>query len=893
MRLLRVFIEYEARTQFRSARFRGLAIVYVLAASAPAVVTYVVSGRSSMVIGSAAYNAFILSVQPLLTVLLAAGLSVDAVARERDEGSFAILSVAPISSAGYLLRRLIAVVILCLPLTLLPPAIAAALAGYAQHRMPLLSAFAGGWLFYVLPPLLIGSALFIALGTITGRTVLSIIFVALLVTIGFDVINDLAFLLHRNFSPPSELFHAMNSMQQLIWTIRGYWSPRVPSDAAFPLMSEARMFLPRAGITTAVAIVLLGLSAFYLRRTRRDLRPWQISETNPVRTLLRTVNRIREEYVPDAGSDAFDRAALAVSLVFAMLFIEYLVHTQSLFANRAAERYAAEIATAAPTNTAIIPQSMRIEAEVGRTGEVRSRAILTLHNSGSRPESHLSFDLNPGLKVQRIAISSGRQHSRRVWERLDVDLDPPLAAGESRSLSFDMAGLPGDIDFNLQYPGDFRQRWNRYRTAKQSIYMTDLSLSRIDAAATEVRMAFGTNELAPVVRYTPWTLRTEGRQEGFIPEAIAPPAMLDVQLHHPYSIVADSCGALAARKPLISRCTTGLASYVIFGGPFAESALTPAATLAYIPVHVPLARTHTPSLASSIALAAESWRGLTLPPHLVFVERPAEGNGRVWFYEGDPWFATQFIGSSGALFFVPEELFMRLKPIDSGIFAAAIMSSSLRAKRHVVPEEAAFFNRFFMTVAIGRLGGHRTNAVEAGVGFPPDTSPLIESSMYYRGGPRMAKVLSAIEYRAGVDHFVDGVNDFLAGGPQPGTAKELVEAIGRRGGFDLSHAYQDYFLGRALPKLSLTDVSFRAVGTRWEVHGNVLNEGTGEAFVPLVLRTSQGSQWKTLRVDTGERVPFAFDTDAEPRSLQLDPDRVCYRQAAVGTVDTIDYRGRS
>jgi hypothetical protein len=46
-------------------------------------------------------------------------------------------------------------------------------------------------------------------------------------------------------------------------------------------------------------------------------------------------------------------------------------------------------------------------------------------------------------------------------------------------------------------------------------------------------------------------------------------------------------------------------------------------------------------------------------------------------------------------------------------------------------------------------------------------------------------------------------------------------------------------------------------------------------------------------VDTGERVPFAFDTDAEPRSLQLDPDRVCYRQAAVGTVDTIDYRGRS
>jgi hypothetical protein len=179
--------------------------------------------------------------------------------------------------------------------------------------------------------------------------------------------------------------------------------------------------------------------------------------------------------------------------------------------------------------------------------------------------------------------------------------------------------------------------------------------------------------------------------------------------------------------------------------------------------------------------------------------------------------------------------------------------------------------------------------VESSRGIP-DTVPLLGDSWR---GERMSRVLAAIEYRAGADHFVEGVNDFAGGGPQPGTAKELLDAIGRRAGLDLSRAYDDYFAGSALPKLTLSDVAFRRRGDRWEVTGAVQNTGSGEAFVPVALRTSQGSQWQTLRVDGGESVPFAFTAAGDPHSVQLDPDGVCYRQAVVGLVDNVEYRGQS
>lgn len=891
MSLFRLFVGHEMITQWRSMRFRALAAVYVVATSIPAAVTFLVSGRTPRVIGPAAYNTFLLSEQPLLTALLAAGLAVDALSRERDEGSFGVLSVAPISSAGYVLRRWLAIVVICIPISFMPTIISAVLAIHTRQTLPLLPMFAEGWLVSVLPSLVVSSALAIALGTITGRAVLSIIFAAVLFTIGMDTINDVFFHFHRlNFGGPGDLFAGgERGIRELTWAIHGFWFSDMPSDAAFLLRFRSRMLLSRAGITAAMTMVLLALCAFYLRRTRRDLRPWKIPETHQLRTLMRTANRIREEYAPDSGSGTSDRVTLVVALTLAALLTSTIVRRQSAFAALAAGRYAAETGHGVPTSTSLVAESERVDGEIKIDGAWRGRATTIIRNTSNRSETHLSFALNPNVSVQRLAVDAGTARTQRVWERVDVELNPPLAPQQSRTLSFDVAGLPGRIDFALQSPGNFREQWNRYLHAKQSIYMTDLSRSTIMPAATEVRMRLGASDIVPVLRYSEWTLQPDDQGEGFIPETITLNTALDLRLRHPYPIAVDSCGVVATHGEIVSRCTAALAAYVVFGGPLAQRPIGPAATLAYIPAHEWLAQSHSQSLASSIRLASESWPQLALPLHLVFIEHPTEPGDRQWYNEFQPWRTIDQIGALGAVFFVPESIFTTTKPINANVFAASIIAGTLRGKRLVVAGEARFFSHFYTSVAIGRLGLRKMRAVEPGTGYPPDTAPLM-NKMYFAEN-RMSKVLAGLEYRVGANQFVEGINDFVHAGGRPGTAKELLDAIGRRGGVDLTRTYEDYFVGHALPQLTLADVRFHRVGQRWEVTGAVKNNGTGEAFVPVALRTAQGSLWQTIRVDSGGHTAFSFSATGDPHSLQLDPDQVCYRQAAIGLVENVEYRG--
>src|SRR5205085_9698337 len=190
-----------------------------------------------------------------------------------------------------------------------------------------------------------------------------------------------------------------------------------------------------------------------------------------------------------------------------------------------------------------------------------------------------------------------------------------------------------------------------------------------------------------------------------------------------------------------------------------------------------------------------------------------------------------------------------------------------------------------------RLGMRKSTAVEPSLGVP-DTDPLVGARSFGFRLDRMARVLAALEYRVGADNFRAGVDDFVNAHGVPGTARELVDAIGRRAGVDLSRTYDDYFAGGALPELTLTDVEFKRDGGRWTVTGAVKNNATGEAFVPVALRTSQESLWQTVRVEGGGSARFAFSAPGEPRAVQLDPDQVCYRHAVVGLMDNVEYRGQ-
>ena len=54
MRLFRVFLAHELITQWRSVRFRGLAAVYVVVASATSIGLFVMTGRTPRIFGPAA-----------------------------------------------------------------------------------------------------------------------------------------------------------------------------------------------------------------------------------------------------------------------------------------------------------------------------------------------------------------------------------------------------------------------------------------------------------------------------------------------------------------------------------------------------------------------------------------------------------------------------------------------------------------------------------------------------------------------------------------------------------------------------------------------------------------------------------------------------------------------
>ena len=78
------------------------------------------------------------------------------------------------------------------------------------------------------------------------------------------ILDDFLFFLHLSFDGPGDLFSGnLRTVQELVWSLRGFWLPPQPSDAAFPLRSELRALPSRAGITAAMTVVLFAASAFF------------------------------------------------------------------------------------------------------------------------------------------------------------------------------------------------------------------------------------------------------------------------------------------------------------------------------------------------------------------------------------------------------------------------------------------------------------------------------------------------------------------------------------------------------------------------------------------------------------------------------------------------------
>lgn len=890
MTLIETFVRHEATMQLRSTRFRVMGALYVIACSAPAAVVFVMARRATYIIGSHTYASLLDLVQPFATLLFAGLISIDAVTRERDEGSFAVVAMAPLSSTGYLLRRWLAVMAMTLPLTLLPCVIVAALAAAQTHQLPMFEAFAANWLLGVVPVLVISSGLAIALGTINGNAILAVIAGVFVLTAGLDFVNTLLAHAHRRFDGGAELTTPnLQMLMELEWSIRGRYVPQLPTDAGYPLAMHLRGFLPPAALLLGVGAMLIGVATMYLRRTRRDLRPWKVRDDHPLRSFIKVANRIRDEYSPDGTVGVFERLALVAGVaVFAAALLLLNART-TLFEKLGAEKYAAYTnRDPLPMAPEVVPASARVRGSLDRGGRVRANVALTLRNDGVAPQSHLSFALNPLIAIQSIRANIGAAHLTRKWQRVGIDLQPPLAAGESRTIALALDGTPGNVVIPIPWAGGWRTKWRRYTTATESIELTDISRSVTIHYADETRVALGSGDLIPTPRYSPWFIDPES--DTFTRETIEPSTAIDLRIEQPYGAAADSCGHLAVRGgALESRCTMSLASYRIAGGPLASTVIAPGVTLAYIRAHEALARVHGPALAAGVARAEGAWPGLALQRPIVYLENPSSGP-RVGGWAG--WRAMQEIGGSGNLQLIPENLFNHYQPLDGGTAAASLVINSLRTRRPVIASEADFFTRFYEIVVARRI----TNANASRAVFPA-TGPQVMVARTPILGPyentRTRYILAGLESRVGADHLVDGVNDFVAAGPRAGTARELIDALGRRAGVDLENYYDDFIAGDKAPRLTMEDVTFRRIASGWEVRGVLHNAGSGEAVCPIALRTAAGSQWQTLRATTGERVPFAFTATAMPHSLQLDPDRVCYREAFIGATESVEYRGES
>ncbi len=890
MTLLRAFVEHEAKMQLRSPRFRVLSIVYVGGCSAPAIFLAIAAGRMAYVIGASPFWFYTGPVQALLTSMLAIAIAVDAIARERDEGSLPVVSLAPISGTGYVIRRWLAVVAVLAPITFIPRVVAYGAAAYHIGRIVSPAGFLLGWLIHIVPLLIVISALAFALGTITSRTVLALLFGFLIFTMGFGLSNELLAHTHRTFDGSTVLFGLEPYLiDGLVAALQGWRPPALPTEAGYPVIDSATNVMSPLAIPFAVAALFLGASTLYLRRSRPNFRPWVVREDHPLRNFVQIGNRIRSEYLPDFELTLTERGAVTLGVLGSIVAIGLLFVRFDQFAALAAERYAAEKGGPAAMTTSVAPESVVIRGRIAG-GEARITAQMTLRNRGPHPVAHLGFELNPALQAA-VKSDRGRARLQRRWQRIGVELDPPLAAGEARRLTFMLSGTPGEYEFSLIGSGSFAHRYRRFLRATGAADLSDLSRSELHRVASGVRVLLGASQLTPVPRYTPWITRDDAASaSSFSPEAIFTSPALDVRVETSrHFLVADACGAMA-QETIVSRCTMPLNDYAIVAAPLQVMQIAPATRLAFLPSHAELARAHATALGSALRLARDSWPHLDVPERVNFVELPASTNDlrpRYWWL--DP--STRFVEMHGALNLLPEITFVRKSPVDTRQVAAAIIANVLRRQRTVVPEQRGFFNGFYVAVAMMRLGERAVPAVVPPVPGVPDTDPLIAGNEWRSN--RLRHVLAGLEYLVGSERLVEGISDFVQRPGGAGTAKELLDAIGRRGGINLDHMYRDYFVGQAIPRLTLADVTFTRSGGQWSVTGTLRNTGNGEAICPIVLRTSAGSLRQNLRVDTKESVPFAFTTGYEPRTLQLDPEKVCYRFAYIGSVDSVEYQGRS
>jgi hypothetical protein len=903
VRLTAAFIAHELRTQARSLRFRVLAVAYVAAGSTPAAMAYARRLNDDLTFGGATYAAEVMAVLPVLTAIFVFLISLDGITREQEAGAWSTVTLTGISSAGYLLRRWLALQAVLLPLTAVPllaAGVAAAAAGGpgAVAAGPL----AVPWLLYLVPLTLATSALALGLGTIAGGAVNAFLLGGLALALGPWLVNSLLGRFGVRIAGPLawiDLRTLIFSVQRMAAAVAGttsVWERTFPlevSESPYDAGVAAEQYLARAAVPVALAAAVLGLAVLFLRRNRPDVRPLRISPHHPLRTFLGSLARLREQYTPDPLPAREDLLAVALALLVtaagSVLILRRAHHYQALGEARFA---AEEAAGPSPTPADLVPGRWRIEGTLGAGRELAVAVTAEIRNVGREPRSHLAFELNPFLEILRAEAGEGRLALARRWDRLAVDLTPPIAPGGRRELRFHLAGEPQETTFGFPQDSEagFHKMFSAHLHARFSRDFADLSRGYRVPAISDRRIDLAASGLTPVLRYHSWKLDDDRRvpEETFLPLAD-----ISLSLAAPRDLfLADSCGGIAHAGRLASRCRLSPAELTVAGGRYRR--LTPpepaanGATVAVYPFHARLGELHLGFLARGTRKLEEAWPGLGDLRRTAVLEWPEP-----YVYELDTsryaWMrlfdnpGEQRVSVRGDFVLLRETDLIRTKPFDPNSLVAEIVASRLARRRAVAPGDALFFRQLFRNLALQRLGlGSESGATVAGlrpgqesmVHIPPPAEPY--SFLYWTR--RFPALVAALRLRMGEEPLRRAVAELLAreGGP-PATRAELFALLRQRSEAPLERLIEDFFVKGLLPEPVLEGVELRRNADGWRVTGRMVNRGDGEADCKIVLTTDLGPVETTAQAGAGESGGFTLTTSRRPQAVWLDPDRECHR----------------
>jgi hypothetical protein len=517
-------------------------------------------------------------------------------------------------------------------------------------------------------------------------------------------------------------------------------------------------------------------------------------------------------------------------------------------------------------------------------------------NTGREAVDHLAFHLNPDLDLE-VAADAGRVAASRTWDRLALDLAPPIPPGGRRELRFGLSGEPSRTVFPPGRPGIFGRpgflgSYEMHRDALFSRDRLNFARSYREPSISGFGVDLSQGALVPVPAYGGWP--REGVEAA---AAISPDAQVELSLAGPRgTFLADSCGGIAvpsaAGTRLESRCRMPLADLAVVGG--GQEVLREGTgsdmAVAVFPPHRQTAELHLGFLSRSAGMLDEAWPGIGSLGRLVVVEWTDRTREHLFWLYRDP--EDSLVTVKGNLVFLQEVDLIAVRELSPEHLVAEILAGRLAGRRRILPEQALFFRQLFKNLALERLGlGPRNGAV---VGpLHPGEEPMVQVSAlskeevfypYWRS--RFPALVAALESRMGPEPLRQTMEELLARGDHPGagpgTAEELFALLVRRSPQPIERLIQDSFVAGDLPYLVLEGVEFRRASDGWRVTGRVVNQDKGEALCEVVLTTDLGPESTVVRADSGQTASFELATRHRPQGVFLDPNQECHRLVKKG-----------